>query len=70
MKYFIFYSKLIHEANPQSLFLHVLSVRPFVQNLTKQTKFQARIVITTDGTACLAEWIIDDTHVLYLLFPN
>ena len=38
---------------------------PTFQNLAKQNKVQARIVIATGGTVGLAEWIIDDTHVLY-----
>ena len=67
--------KLIHEAEP--LFLPVViailarvvctSVCPSVlifPNRAKQNKVQVRIVIATGGTAGLAEWIINDTHVL------
>ena len=36
------------------------------QNLAIQT-FQTRIVIATGGTVGLAEWIIDDTHVMFIL---
>ena len=52
--------ELIHEADLQSrpvviTILHVLSVRPYVrptlQNLAKQDKVQAGIVIATGGTA-------------------
>ena len=39
-----------------------LYVRPTFQNLTKQNKVQARIVIATAG-----EWIIDGTRVLYFI---
>ena len=48
----------------------LLSVRPSptCQNLSKQNKVQARIVIATGGTAGLAEWIIEDTHVRLPLF--
>ena len=55
----------------------MLSVRPSFrpsvptfQNLAKQNKVQARIVIATGGTVGLAEWIIDDTHVLFFIFSR
>ena len=47
-----------------------LSVDPSVptfQNLAKQNKVQSRIVIAIGGTEGLAEWIIDDRHVLFFL---
>ena len=43
----------------------MLSVRPSIptfQNLAKQNKVQA---IATGGTVGLAEWIIDDSHILF-----
>ena len=62
---------LIHEADPQSrpivITIFERVVRPSVltfQNLAKQNNFQARIVMATDRTVGLAEWIIDGTHVL------
>ena len=66
-------SILIHEDDPQSrpvvitIFTRV-SVLPSVstfQNHTNLNNFQAKIVIATDGNVGLAEWIIDDTCVLY-----
>ena len=43
---------------------------PTFQNLTKQNNCQSRIVFATGETVGLAEWIIDGTHVLYLIaFP-
>ena len=41
------------------------SLHPPFQNLAKQNKFQTKIMFTTDETACLAEWIIDDTCLVY-----
>ena len=61
---------LIHEADPQprpvviTVFTHGITN---FQNLAKQNNFQLRLVIITDGTVSLAEGIIDDTHVLFLL---
>ena len=52
----------------------LLSIRKSIstfQNTEKQTKVQARvrvIVIITDSTVGLANWIIDDMHVLLYLF--
>ena len=45
----------------------MVSVSPF-QNLAKQNKFQARIVIATGWIVGLTEWIIDVTQpcLLYL----
>ena len=40
---------------------------PTFENLTKENKFQVRIVITTSRTMGLAEWTIDGTHVLPFL---
>ena len=51
-----------------SLFLHVLSVRPFPLFKISQNNFEARIVIATGGTVSLAEWIIDGTHVLFYVW--
>ena len=34
------------------------------QNLTKQNKFQVKIMIAPARTLSLAEWITDDKHVL------
>ena len=44
-----------------TIFTHVVcpSVPTFFQNLAKQNKAQARIVISTGGTVSLAEWIIE-----------
>ena len=60
------FNELIHEADPQSLFSHVLpglSVTIF-ENFAKQNNFKVRIVIAkimfaTGETVGLAEWIID-----------
>ena len=46
--------------------LYVASV-PTFQNLVKQKKVQARIVIANSESMGLAEWIIDDTHALFRL---
>ena len=35
---------------------------PTFQNIAKQNKIQAKIVIATGGNDGLAEWIIDDLH--------
>ena len=43
---------------------HYVAYVPTFQNLAKQNKVQTKIVIATGGTVGLAEWIIDDTHVL------
>ena len=40
-------------------------VRPHFSKWLKQKNLPVRIVIATVGTVGLAEWIIDDTHVLY-----
>ena len=70
------YAVLIHSANPQSrpvgiiVFAHVVrpSVRPSVRpHISKQNKFQAKTMVSTGETLGLAEWIIDDTPVLYYL---
>ena len=39
---------------------------PIFQNLAKQNKIQARIVIATGGTVGVIEWIIDDTSKTFL----
>ena len=39
------------------------------QNLAKQNKVQVRTVIATGGTVGLAEGIIDDTHLMYIIHP-
>ena len=53
-----------------SLFSHVLSVRPSQRFKISQNNFQARIVIAYGATVSLAEWIIDDTHVLLDIYPD
>ena len=66
---------LIHEADPQSrsiviiVFAHVVrpSVRP---HFSKQNKFQAKAMIANGETVGLAEWIIDDTCLVFISFPN
>ena len=45
-------------------------VRPSVptfQNLAKQNKIQAKTMFTTGETVGLAEWIIDNTCLVYLI---
>ena len=68
---YAFAALLIHEADPESrpvviTISHVVSFRPYVtfQDLAKQNKLQARIVIATGRTAGLAEWINDSTHCI------
>ena len=64
--------KMIHEPDPQSLpvvitiFARVVcpSVLTY-QNLIKQNKVQARIVIATGGTVGLAECIIDSILIYF-----
>ena len=70
---FVFHSKLIHSADPQTrpvviIIFTQISVRTF-QNIAKQNKRRVKIMITSDGTVGLAEWIIDDFvfHSKYLL---
>ena len=47
----------------------MLSVRTsqLFQNPSKQNKFQAKTLFTTGETVGLAEWIIDDTCLIYVL---
>ena len=45
--------------------LSVLTSVPTFQNFAKRNNFQVRIVIATGGTVGLAEWIIDDSYVLF-----
>ena len=70
---------LIHSANPQSrpigiiVFAHVvrLSVRPSVptfQNLAKLNK--VKTMFPTGDTVGLAEWVIDDTCLVFVVFPS
>ena len=49
-----------------TIFARVVCFQTF-QNFTKQNKVQTRIVIATGGTVSLAEWIIDDTLVFFVL---
>ena len=67
---------LIHSADPHSrpvvsLFSYVSSVRssvPTLQNNSKQNNFQVKtIVITTGVSVGLAEWIIDDTCLVFFI---
>ena len=39
----------------------------FFPHFSKQNKFQAKTMFTTGKIVRLAEWIIDDTHVLFLI---
>ena len=64
---------LIYLADPQSrpvviiVFAHV--VRPSVPtfpNLAKQNKFLAKTMFTTGETVGLAEWIIDDSYLVFV----
>ena len=65
---------LIHEAGPPSrpvmiiVFAHVRSfVRPSVlPHFSKPNKFQAKTMFTTGETVGLAEWIIDDTCLVWI----
>ena len=66
---------MIHSADPQSgpvviTVAHVVrpSVGPFVptfQNLAKQNKFKVKTMFTTGENVGLAEWIIDDTCLVF-----
>ena len=42
----------------------------FFQNIAKQNKFQANTMFTTGETMGLAEWIIDDTCLVFLALFN
>ena len=62
--------KLIHEADPQTrpvviiVYAHV--ARPSVSpHFSKQNKFQAKAMFANGETVGLAEWIIDDTCLVY-----
>ena len=68
---------LIHSANPQSrpvviiVFTHIFrsSVRPYVptfQGLAKQNECQMKTMFITGETRGLAEWIIDDTCLVFI----
>ena len=62
---------LIHSADPHirpvviTVSAHV-SVHAF-QNIAKQNKLQVNIMIATGVTVCLAEGIIDDTCLVYVI---
>ena len=43
---------------------------PNFQNLAKQNKFQVKTMFTIGQTVGLAEWIIDDTYLVYFFVPN
>ena len=47
-----------------------MSSFPTFQNLRKQIDFQGKIIITTCGTVCLAEGIIDDTCFVIIFSRN
>ena len=64
---------MIHSANPQSrpvgIIVFAYVVRPSVptfQNLAKQNK--VKTMFATGKTVGLAEWIIDDTCLVFPLF--
>ena len=64
---------LIHEADPQSqpLGIIVFYTCPFVRLLVrphflKQNKFQAKRMFATGESVGLADWIIDDTCLVFL----
>ena len=42
------------------------SVRPLFNNRAKQNNFQVGIVIAIGGFVGLAEWIIDDTWLVFI----
>ena len=62
---------LIHSANPKSrpigiiVFAHV--VRPYPLFKSRKTKRQ-KTMLATGVTMGLAEWIIDDTYLVYIIF--
>ena len=68
-------SFLIHEADPQKRPIVIIvsahvrsSVRPSVPTFHKTKQiFQAKATFTTDETVGLAEWIIYDTLILFIL---
>ena len=43
---------------------------PTFQNLTNQNKIQVNIVLTTGGTVGLAEWIIDNSFLVNILYSS
>ena len=64
---------LIHSAAPQSrpvviiVFTHVVRTQvPTFQNLAKRYKFQVKTMFITGEIVGLAEWIIDDTCLVFL----
>ena len=50
------------------IIFHMSSVRPNFQNLAKQNEFQVKTMFTTNETVGLAEWIINDTCLVFSLF--
>ena len=61
---------LIQEADPQSRFSHMVSVRPSIP-LFKTSSFQVRIVIIIGGAVAMTEGIIDDTlMILYIVLSD
>ena len=66
---------LIHSAVPHSrpvvliIFSHV-SVRPHFSKHRKTIQSSLKIIITTDGTVGLAEWIIDGIYLYQFTFMN
>ena len=63
------FTQLAHSHGWQwSLFSHILSVRTHFSKYSKTNKFQARTMFTTGETVGLAEWIIDDTSLVYSVF--
>ena len=59
---------LIHEADPLSQPVGIIvTCRPFVRpHFSKQNKFQAKTMFAIGNTVGLAEWIIDNTCLVFL----
>ena len=60
---------LIHEADPQTWSLVIMVfTNVFRPHFSKQNRFQVKTMFATGDTVGLAEWIIDDTCLVFFCF--